>query len=72
MPEHEALCLLRIKKGTVIQAFFLEFAGTFLLMLIVCGAAVERTYSQLTDSKYLRLIFGICGIIFSIEPFTGM
>lgn len=45
--------------------------GTFCLMTIVWGAAVEKSFSTLEDGKYLRIIFAIGGIIISVEPFTG-
>lgn len=65
------MCLLVVSRVSVAQAFFMEFFGTSFLVAILCGAVIERGQRTLLDSRYLRLVFGISGILFSLIPFTG-
>lgn len=72
VPHHDGLCFLARHGVSVGQAFFLEFISTFLLTLIIFGTILDTTYKEMNDSKYLRIIFGIGGLVLAVEPFTGM
>lgn len=71
MPSGYQICVLKLDNGvTFIQAFFIEFTVTFILMLVVAGS-MDTKNSMKVDSSPLRMGLTVSGFVFAAAPFTS-